>query len=445
MSMLLLTGGIQAVFAGPVKYTYDAAGRLTHVDYGNGHSITYTYDAAGNLLRRVVVGVTPVTTTGGGGDDGGGTAGATRLAPTSANDAFTTDFGTSLAVPASGVLTNDRSNDGGGMTASLVGNTSAGTLTLSGDGGFSYSPNAGFAGTDTFSYRATNDVGSGNTAVVTITVNQPTTAQPPTELTVLSIVGDAITVRWNGPSIGPAATNFVVEGGPNPGEILTSLPTESTLPVFTFTAPTGAFYVRVHTISGASRSAASNEIQIFVNVPMAPSPPANLVGVVDGSSLGLTWRNTFTRGTPTSLMLDVTGAIVGSIPLALTESFSFADMPAGTFTFALRAINDAGPSAPSNAVTMTFPGGCSGPPLTPPNFVASASGATIVVAWDSAATGPAPTGYVLQVTGSFVGSFPTAARVMSGTAPSGTYHLSVIATNPCGSSAPTAVWSVTIP
>ena len=36
-----------------VKYTYDAAGRLALVDYGNGATIGYTYDNAGNLLSRV--------------------------------------------------------------------------------------------------------------------------------------------------------------------------------------------------------------------------------------------------------------------------------------------------------------------------------------------------------------------------------------------------------
>jgi YD repeat-containing protein len=35
-------------------YTYDAAGRLTAVNYGNGIIITYTYDRAGNLLGRLV-------------------------------------------------------------------------------------------------------------------------------------------------------------------------------------------------------------------------------------------------------------------------------------------------------------------------------------------------------------------------------------------------------
>ena len=37
-----------------VAYTYDDAGRLTQVDYGNGQTIAYAYDNAGNLLSRTV-------------------------------------------------------------------------------------------------------------------------------------------------------------------------------------------------------------------------------------------------------------------------------------------------------------------------------------------------------------------------------------------------------
>ena len=49
---LLLTA---ITVAGVVNYTYDAAGRLVKVDYGNGGSIVYTYDSAGNLTSRTTV------------------------------------------------------------------------------------------------------------------------------------------------------------------------------------------------------------------------------------------------------------------------------------------------------------------------------------------------------------------------------------------------------
>ena len=37
-----------------VTYSYDDAGHLTQVDYGNGQTITYSYDKAGNLLSNTV-------------------------------------------------------------------------------------------------------------------------------------------------------------------------------------------------------------------------------------------------------------------------------------------------------------------------------------------------------------------------------------------------------
>lgn len=51
-SILVLSGLLTAA---SVSYSYDAAGRLSKIDYGSGGSITYTYDSAGNLLSRTVV------------------------------------------------------------------------------------------------------------------------------------------------------------------------------------------------------------------------------------------------------------------------------------------------------------------------------------------------------------------------------------------------------
>ena len=40
--------------ANTIAYTYDHAGRIIGVDYGNERTISYSYDDAGNLLQRVV-------------------------------------------------------------------------------------------------------------------------------------------------------------------------------------------------------------------------------------------------------------------------------------------------------------------------------------------------------------------------------------------------------
>ena len=76
------------------------------------------------------------------------------------------------------------------------------------------------------------------------------------------MTGNLVTLRWNAPLTGLVPTNFVLAGGVLPAEVLASIPTNSAAPIFTFVAPTGSFFVRVHTVSGVEQSGPSNEIQI---------------------------------------------------------------------------------------------------------------------------------------------------------------------------------------
>ncbi len=81
-------------------------------------------------------------------------------------------FGTAQGAPAlGGVLNNDADAEGNRLTSTVVTNVSNGTLTLNGDGTFSYTPIANFNGTDTFTYRANDGTNNSNVATVTITVN----------------------------------------------------------------------------------------------------------------------------------------------------------------------------------------------------------------------------------------------------------------------------------
>ncbi len=365
--------------------------------------------------------------------------------PTSANDDFTTAFQTPLGVAAPGVLANDETDGGGPLTVHSMTGPSNGALAVMDDGSFTYTPNAGFVGVDTFTYRAANRLGPGSIATVSIAVQNPAVALPPTVLRTSSIVGDTITLRWAPPAIGFAPTEYLLEAGLLPGEVLGSIATGSPLPIFSFVAPTGSFYVRLKTIAGGIISGPSNEIQIHVNVPVAPSAPSDLVGTVNGSNVNLAWQNTFGGGAPTQLFLDVSGSENATVPLGLTDHLTFSGVPDGTYTISLRAANDGGLSVSSNAITLTFPGPCSGPPLTPINFLAYNVGSTVNVLWDPAATGPAPAGFALSVSGSLVGDAQTTSRVVSATAPPGSYGLSVTATNDCGMSAATPIQFVTVP
>ncbi|MGI8978866.1 MAG: Ig-like domain-containing protein [Pirellulaceae bacterium] len=92
------------------------------------------------------------------------------VAPSSQDDAYTVDAGSILVVDAPGILENDADADGDALSAALAAGPSHGELTLNADGSFSYTPEAGFAGTDSFTYTASDGTAAGNVATVTITV-----------------------------------------------------------------------------------------------------------------------------------------------------------------------------------------------------------------------------------------------------------------------------------
>jgi hypothetical protein len=201
----------------------------------------------------------------------------------------------------------------------------------------------------------------------------------------------------------------------------------------------------MRSVSGANRSEPSNEVPLHVGPGQRPSAPEGLTALVNGSSLSLTWRNTFRGGRPEAALLDVAGAAATTVALGAGESFSYANVPPGTYTLSIRSSNAAGASPPSNAVTLTFPGPCTGVPAPPENFVAYRSGSTIVLIWDPASAGPATTGYAVSVTGSFTGTFAVTSRTISGTVGRGSYALSVAGTNACGQGPGTPAQVVVVP
>jgi YVTN family beta-propeller protein len=275
-----------------------------------------------------------------------------------------------------------------------------------------------------------------------IVTTPPEPPGPPSNLRA-TVTGNRVSLSWD-PAIG-AVAGYVLEGGVRPGEVMASIPTGQSAPTFSFDAPTGAFYIRMHAIGGGGRSVASNEIQILVNVPQPPSAPAGLRGLVNGSNVALSWTNTFTGGQPTALMLDVSGAITTSLPLPLTESFEYSGVPPGTYTFTVRAINGTGSSSASSPVTLAFPGTCPGAPQAPTNFIVTRQGSQLTASWDPPRAGSAVNGYLLIVTGAMNLTLPLSDRSVSGGVPPGTYQLSVRAVNPCGAGPGTPVQQATVP
>jgi hypothetical protein len=298
-------------------------------------------------------------------------------------------------------------------------------------------------GTSIISARSVGIASTLQSATLTVAASSPTVLRPPTAFAVSTIVGNTVTFTWLAPTGSITPASYVIEGGVVPGQVLGSMATGSAN-VFSVALPSGAFYIRAHSVAGGQRSGASNEIQAFVNMPTTPSAPAGLLGAANGSQLALAWSNTFAGGAPAGLILDVTGATSLSLPLPLSTSFTFDSVPAGIYNLALRASNAAGTSGPSNMVTLTFPSACEVPNV-PTHFTASRSSSTLTLSWEPPATGPAPSAYGLVVTGAFVGDLTLQGLGASATLASGTYSFALSAITPCGRSASTPVQTVTIP
>jgi VCBS repeat-containing protein len=118
---------------------------------------TFTYRASDGSLTS---GITTVTLT----------VAPVNDTPVAANDTHTTAEDTVLNVAAPGVLGNDTDADGNPLSALLVSTVTHGTLNLSANGGFIYTPSSNYAGADSFTYRATDGSSTSGVTTVSITI-----------------------------------------------------------------------------------------------------------------------------------------------------------------------------------------------------------------------------------------------------------------------------------
>ncbi|HWI52644.1 MAG TPA: cadherin-like domain-containing protein, partial [Symbiobacteriaceae bacterium] len=174
-------------------FTLNANGSFNYTPASNfSGSVTFTYRASdGTLtsnLATVTINVTPVND-----------------APVANNDTYSVLEDQTLNVAATGVLTNDTDPDGPSMTAQLVSNVSNGSLTLNGNGSFTYTPNPDFYGSDSFTYRVSDGTATSNVATVTITVTNVNDAPTVSDAT-------ATVISDNGNTVGVTITVTDVDG-----------------------------------------------------------------------------------------------------------------------------------------------------------------------------------------------------------------------------------------
>lgn len=264
---LLAGNALQAAVATPPAngvVTLAPDGSLSYTPDANFHgadSFTYTASAVntttGVVLDSSVAGTVDITVA------------ASNDLPVAQDNAYAMDQNTTLSVAAPGVLGNDSDADTDPITAVLAVGPTNGSLSLTANGGFEYTPNTNFTGVDSFSYSANDGMGSGNIAVVSITVsaaaNQPpvavddvasTTRNTPVDIDVLANDTDPDA------NIDPTTVNIVVQ--PKKGGMVSVNPVTG---VVTFTPRlnfrgSDTFRYTVRDAAGAQ----SNRATVRVNV-----------------------------------------------------------------------------------------------------------------------------------------------------------------------------------
>jgi VCBS repeat-containing protein len=100
--------------------------------------------------------------------------------PVARGDPAQTDEDLAVTISSAALLANDTDANLDPLTIVGVGNGANGTAVLSQSGSITYTPNADFNGTDTFSYTVSDGLGGFSTATVTVTVN-PVADEPVAE------------------------------------------------------------------------------------------------------------------------------------------------------------------------------------------------------------------------------------------------------------------------
>ncbi|MFC1759440.1 Ig-like domain-containing protein, partial [Planctomycetota bacterium] len=151
---------------------------------------SFVFDEAGTYTVKVVV------TDGRGGTDtltqritvSGAPVTNPNTSPVAVNDSAATNENSAVTI---NVLNNDRDADGDTLSVTSASNPSNGSTRVNNNGTITYTPDANFSGTDSFTYTISDGNGGVDTATATITVSE--VVQPPSNTAPVAVNDSAAT------------------------------------------------------------------------------------------------------------------------------------------------------------------------------------------------------------------------------------------------------------
>ncbi|MFQ6026036.1 MAG: LamG-like jellyroll fold domain-containing protein [Dehalococcoidia bacterium] len=238
--------------------------------------------------------------------------------PVALNDAYNVDEDSSLSVTsASGVLFNDTDQDGDPLTALLATGPSSGILALNANGSFTYTPDADFSGSDSFTYQANDGGANSYLATVGLTVNPINDAPVAHDQDVVTVEDLPVALALAGSDVDAGASlSFTVLSSPGNGTL------QGSAPNLTYTPDPGYFGPDSFTFKANDGFLDSNPATVSITVTQHNDPPIaddQAVVVDEDVSVGITLTATDPDAQPLPLTYSVVagpsnGALSGSAP-----------------------------------------------------------------------------------------------------------------------------------
>lgn len=286
---------------------------------------------------------------------------------------------------------------GGAADSVAIGmQASNGTATASG-ASITYTPNAGYAGSDSFTYTAANAGGTSSPATVTVTVSAPTLSITPAIPSATVGMAYSQTVVASG---GQSPYSYAVTAGALPAGmtvssagVVSGTPTAGGSFNFTITATDSS--------TGTGPFTVSQSYGLTVNAPTISVSPMSATATV-----GQSFSNTFTAigGTGPYSFAVTAGSLPAGMSLASNGQLSGTPTAGGSFAFTITATDSStgtGPYSGSRAYTLPV------------------SAATIILATASLPDGAVSAAYNGQIPAASGGTGPYSYAITAGALPAG--------------------------
>jgi VCBS repeat-containing protein len=268
--------------------------------------------------------------------------------------------------PANGVLSNATDTENDALTASVVDDVDHGTLVLNADGTFTYTPDADFAGTDTFTYVAndgTDDSSPPSTVEITVAgVNDAPVANPESYATeeeepLVVDAGDGL--LDNDTDVENDSLTAVLVSNPAHGTLQLNLDGS-----FTYTPDTDFAGTDSFTYKANDGDLDSNTVTVSItveNVNDAPVAEDDVYAVDEDESLSVDAANGVLANDSDEENNNFEAVLVSSTTdgtLSLNADGSFDYTPdadfSGVDTFTYKAVETADPTVESGVATVTI-------------------------------------------------------------------------------------------